>query len=149
MQLQLTSYLRGCHAHVEHEDKSWDLGYIEDMELAGKVRQRLHGNVWMWRNPQCQPRNLRDILTSLEYAQGEFSLRLRPNKNSEDFYAVLSVNNESVAHALAWKLLQHWQKWSRKDETQYLSEQRKRAEAKLSADGKTLKVRVKVSTLGD
>jgi hypothetical protein len=45
--------------------------------------------------------------------------------------------------------MQHWQKWSRHEETQYLREQRVKFEPKVSADGKTVKVRVKVSTLGD
>ena len=89
MQLQLTSSMFGCHAHVVQEDNSWDLGYIEDAELAGKFRQRLHGDVWMWRNPRCQLRELRDILVSLEHASDQFSLRLRAVENSDDFYAIL------------------------------------------------------------
>jgi hypothetical protein len=149
MQLQLASSMFGCHAHVVHEDKTWDLGYIEDAELAGKFRQRLHGDVWMWRNPRCNLRELRDILVSLEHAGDQFSVRLRAVENSDDFYAILAVNNELVARTLAWKTMQHWQKWSRQEETQYLREQRVKFEPKVSADGKTVKVRVKVSNLGD
>jgi phosphoenolpyruvate-protein kinase (PTS system EI component) len=103
----------------------------------------------MWRNPRCQPRELRDILVSLEHASDQFSVRLRAVENSDDFYAILAVNNELVARTLAWKTMQHWQKWSRQEETQYLREQRVKFEPKVSADGKTVKVRVKVSTLGD
>ena len=149
MQLQLTSSMFGCHAHVVQEDNSWDLGYIEDAELAGKFRQRLHGDVWMWRNPRCQLRELRDILVSLEHASDQFSLRLRAVENSDDFYAILSVNNELVARMLAWKTMQHWQKWSRQEENQHLREQREKPKPQVSADGKTVKVQVKVSTLGD
>lgn len=149
MQLQLASSMFGCHAKIMHEDKSWDLGYIEDNELAAKMRQRLHGDVWMWRNPHCEPRELRDILVSLEHASGEFCIRLRAVENSDDFYAILVVNNQSVARMLAWKTMQHWEKWSRGQETQYLREQRQQQTAKVSADGKTMKVQVKVSTIGD
>lgn len=149
MQLELTGSMFGCHAQVVHEDKTWDLGYIDDPDIAGKLRQRLHGDVWMWRNPHCQPRELRDILVSLEHAPDQFSVKLRAVENSDDFYAIVSVNNEAAARVLSWKTMQHWQKWSRREESQYLREQREKKAPQVSEDGKTMKVQVKVSTLGD
>lgn len=149
MQLKITNHLDGCHAQVLHEDKTWDLGYITDSELSDKLRQRLHGDVWMWRNPHCHPRDLRDLLLALEHAQGEFSVRLRSNSNEQDFYAIVAVNNEQVARWLSWKTMQRWQQWSRQEESKHLRDQRNTTAPEISADGKTMRVKVKVSTLGD
>lgn len=90
-------------------------------------------------------------LKSLRNVDGEYTVKVKMDKETKDVDALIRFKNKNDAAVFAWTNVEHWQKWSDAQEIEEVAaakERKKPLKAKVNKDG-TVTVKVKVTTLKD
>ena len=148
MDIKFRRDLFGLHIEVNSPQGAFTLMPLEDSNLDQRWRKRFHGSVFCYRNPKCSKDNIEALVRGLDQLSGTWNIKLAPNAQRDDFYAILKLGDFNDAQMWAWQGVENWQKWSQQEEVEYQREQ-KQPGHKLSKDGKSVRVKVTVERLGD
>ena len=138
----------GLTVILNNGDEKHTVGIFEDSSLDNRYRKVLRGDTWWFRNPKCTLDNLKLTLQGLNSLSGNYTLTLSPNENADHFYTMLKFGDQIDVQTWAFSGVSLWQKWGPDLETQHQKSNRKSA-VKLSKDGKSIKVKVDITTMDD
>jgi len=149
LELKFDEDIFGITVSLESENVIHTLGTFEG-DIGKRCRARLPNSFW-FRSPTASIGDLKGAISRISEMTGKWSMKLSPIAKSENFYAIVKLDDEDDAKNWSFSQIKSWQRWSRTQEEEAIAENKhaKKNKPKLSADGKTVTVTVTSTTLGD